>query len=448
MTDANKAVLYNPYAQGEAINLLSKLSTDAQQIFGFKVFYFVTDADKNGQDHTLNEYQLYNISCKGDIKASVDQNKFPDSQIIMNQFDLNLFESMEVHITKQQFKEVFGPQRRPSKEDFIYFCDINRMFIVDHAQQFRNFNNAAVYYKLILKKYNQKSNVQAGNKEVKNLLNQLTKNSTIDELFGIEQSQDKAAVANKDQFKTLTKDPIRLELLVTIDKELIENSSNIISKSNYDLMSVTQSTTAVTYRNLDSVLKTSGNIGYTIWFSINNYIIDEVYNFFNYYDDTNSIGFKINLSNDNISVVLNSSTYNYNLTGATYSDTIGLDENTWYCYVANIDQRNRKLEQYIYKRNVDVESDASKLNSTILREVYTNTQDIIPVEYELENINGEILGSDMKATNLRMFIDVIPQETHNKILNQNIIRDDSKYLIFADNANMRLVLPNMPLGNE
>lgn len=448
MTDANKALLYNPYAQGEAINLLSKLSTDAQQIFGFKVFYFVTDADKNGQDHTLNEYQLYNISCKGDIKASVDQNKFPDSQIIMNQFDLNLFESMEVHITKQQFKEVFGPQRRPSKEDFIYFCDINRMFIVDHAQQFRNFNNAAVYYKLILKKYNQKSNVQAGNKEVKNLLNQLTKNSTIDELFGIEQSQDKAAVANKDQFKTLTKDPIRLELLVTIDKELIENSSNIISKSNYDLMSVTQSTTAVTYRNLDSVLKTSGNIGYTIWFSINNYIIDEVYNFFNYYDDTNSIGFKINLSNDNISVVLNSSTYNYNLTGATYSDTIGLDENTWYCYVANIDQRNRKLEQYIYKRNVDVESDASKLNSTILREVYTNTQDIIPVEYELENINGEILGSDMKATNLRMFIDVIPQETHNKILNQNIIRDDSKYLIFADNANMRLVLPNMPLGNE
>jgi hypothetical protein len=58
----------------------------------------------------------------------------------MNQFDLNLFDTMEAHITKQQFKEIFGPQRRP-KEDF---CNVNRMYQVDHAQQFRSFNNAAL----------------------------------------------------------------------------------------------------------------------------------------------------------------------------------------------------------------------------------------------------------------------------------------------------------------
>ena len=203
MSDQEKANLYNPYQQNTAVNLLTKLSNDAQQVFGHKILYFVTDPDKKGQDHTLNEYQLYNVVCDGEIKISIEGNNFPDSQIVMNQFDLNLFETMEAHITKQQFKEVFGVQRRPSKEDFLYFCDVNRMYQVDHAQQFRSFNNSAVYYKLILKKYTQKANVQAGNIEIKNKLDNLTRNTTIDELMGIEQTKDKAAVANKQQFTPL-----------------------------------------------------------------------------------------------------------------------------------------------------------------------------------------------------------------------------------------------------
>lgn len=448
MTADEKAKLFNPYQQSAAVNLLNKMSNDAQQVFGFRVEYFLTDPDKKGQDSTLHEYQLFNVVCSSEIKVSVEGNNFPDSQIVMNQFDLNLFETMEVHITKENFKAVFGPHRRPSKEDFLWFCDVNRMYQVDHTQQFRGFNNTAVYYKLILKKYTQKANVQAGNQTIQDKLNQLTKNSTINELFGIENAQDKAAVANKDQFKPLTKDPIRLDYLSTIDKELIENGSTIISKSNYDLASIPYQSSAVTYKNLDPVIKVSDNIGFTIWFNLHNYVVDESYNFFNYYDETNSLGWKVNLSNDNINVTLNSTEYNFNLTGATISNTIGLEEETWYCYVLNVDQRQRKLNQYIYKRNVDDEEDAPSLTSTILRKEYENEQDMVPIEYELENIYGEILGSDMKLTNVRMFIDVIPKETHNKILNQYIIRDDSKYLVFADNATTRLYLPNIPLGNE
>jgi len=54
------------------------------------------------------------------------------------------------------------------------------------------------------------------------------------------------------------------------------------------------------------------------------------------------------------------------------------------------------------------------------------------------------LGADMKVTNIRYFADIIPETEHNKILNQYIIRDDSKYLVFADNATTRLYLPNFP----
>jgi hypothetical protein len=446
MTSQDKANLFNPYKQNTTMDLLNKLSADAEQVFGHNVIYFVTDPDKKGQDHTMHEYQLYNVVCEGDIKVSVDGNNFPDSQIVMNQFDLSLFESMTVHITKKQFKEIFGPQRRPSKEDFLYFCDVNRMFQVDHAQQFRNFNNSAVYYKLILKKYTQKANVKAGTVEIQNKLTQLTKNSTIDELFGIENNQDKAAIANKQQFTPLTKDPIRLDYKATIDKELIENSSTIISKSNYDLSSVDYRQVAIKYQNLDPILRVSDDIGYQIWFRINNYITDEVYNFMDCYDTTNSLGWKVDLSNDDINVTLNSDTYTFNLMGYTSDQNLAFEEDTWYCYVLNINQRNRKLEQFIYKRNVDDEDDAANLSSTILRKVYENKQDMTPIEYELEgNITCQILASDMSVTNIRMFMETIPADQHNKILNQYIIRDDSKYLVFADNATTRLYLPKFPL---
>lgn len=444
MTADEKARLYNPYQQNAAVNLLNKMSADAEQVFGHKVIYFVTDPDKKGQDHTMHEYQLYNVVCEAELKVSVDGNNFPDSQIVMNQFDLSLFESMNVHITKKQFKEFFGPQRRPSKEDFLYFCNLNRMFQVEHAQQFRNFNNAAVYYKLVLKKYNQKANVIAGNVEIQNKLTELTKNSTIDELFGVENDQDKAAVANKDQFKPLTREPIRLDILAEINKELIENSTTVISKSNYDLSTVEYGTPGVVYKNLDPELKVSDNIGFQIWFNLNNYIIDEVYSFFNYYDETNSIGWHSYLLNDTIHIQLNSETYHFDLSGSPVIATDALFEEVWYCYVLNIDQRQRKLEQYIYKRNVEEEEDAAKLTNTFLTNVYKNTQDIEPIFFEMEGVNPELLGSDMKVTNIRVFSDLIPETEHNKILNQYIIRDDSKYLVFADNATTRLVLPNFP----
>lgn len=444
MTQAEKDSLFNPYQQNAAMTLLNKLSDDAQQVFGHQVIYFATDPDKKGQDHTMHEYQLYNVSCQGDLKVSVEGNNFPDSQIAMNQFDLSLFEAMEVHITKEQFKQVFGPQRRPAKEDFLYFCNLNRMYSVDHAQQFRNFNNSAVYYKLHLKKYSKMANIKVESQDVKNTLDKLTKNSTIDELFGFENAQDKASVANKQQTAPLSKDPIRLEYKADIDKELIENSSTIISKSHYDLSSVEYGSLAVAYRNLDPMLRVSDNIGFMVWFSMNNYVMDESYSFFSNYDQTNSMGWKASLENDVVTVRMNGSAEAWNLYPGAGSDTIGLEEDTWYCYVLNIDQRNRKMSQYIYKRDCEEESAASSLVSTILKKVYSDSRDISTFEYVMESPQCMLLGSDMKATNIRLFSDVIPEKTHHKLLNQYILGDDSKHLVFADNATTRIFLPKFP----
>jgi hypothetical protein len=125
-------------------------------------------------------------------------------------------------------------------------------------------------------------------------------------------------------------------------------------------------------------------------------------------------------------------------------DPMALEENTWYCYLLNINQRNNYIEHYVYKRNVDYEEDSSKLSSNILRKVYYNKQNINPSEFTLDNINPKILGSDMKITNIRLFNDVIPENIHNKMLNLYIIGNDYRNLIFADNATARIYLYNMP----
>jgi hypothetical protein len=441
--------LYKPYQLPKATELLTKMTNDANQIFGHEVVYFITDPDKKGIDHTFHEFQLYNYVCEKLIKVSVENNQFPDNQITMNQFDLSLFEAFEVHVPKLFFKDQFGPEKRPSKEDFLWFCELNRMFIVEHAQQFRAFNNNAVYYKLHLKKYVQKANVIGVNQTITDKVKELTKNSTINELFGAENAQDKKSVANKEEFRPLTRDVTRVSIMAEIVKELIENSEIVISKNNYDLSSVTFSATysypAVTYRNIPNYFSPSDNLSFTCWFNLNNYTTNDQYNFLNYYDTTNQVGFKFGLSADNIRVNINQDSYDFPLMTTT-GGANGLNEETWYSYLVNIDQRNRKIEQYIYKRDIEDEDLGSTILSTKLKLVKSITATMSNFEFNIDDISANILASDMKITNIRLLTDVIPLTEHSNFLNQYHLRDDTKYLIFADNANMRLTLPYMPLS--
>jgi len=440
--------LYKPYQLPKATELLTKMTNDANQIFGHEVVYFITDPDKTGIDYSFHEYQLYNYVCEKLIKVSVENNQFPDSQIVMNQFDLSLFDAFEVHVPKLFFKEEFGPEKRPSKEDFLWYCELNRMYIVEHAQQFRSFNNNAVYYKLHLKKYVQKANVIAGNQTIAEKVQELTKNSTINELFGVENSQDKKSVANKEEFRPLTRDITRVEIIAKIVKELVENAERVISKTHYDLSSVTfsatQSNPAVVYRNMKNYFAPSDNISYMCWFNIINYTADDTYNLFNYYDDVNTLGFDINLKSDNIQLKINETSYDFSFTGTT--STYGIEEDRWYAYLVNIDQRNRNVTQYIYTRDIDDEFMGSSLNSTKLRYCYGVTSSLTNFEITIDDVTAKIMSSDMKITNIRMFSDIIPVNQHSNMLNQYHLRDDTKYLIFSDTANQRLTLPFMPLS--
>lgn len=443
MTQQEQSNLFQPYQQQVATSLLDKISNDSNQLFGHDIVYFLTDPDKNGIDYTFHEYQLYNFVAEETFKVSVEGNQFPDNNGTINQFDLALFDSFEIHVPKVTFKTAFGVEKRPSKGDFLWFCTINKMFNVEHAQPFRGFNNNAIYYKVMLKKYNYVANITGVNQTITDKLRDLTRNSTIDELFGLEQIQDKKAVANKDQFRPLTTDPIRLTTNARIVKELVENGELIVSKSHYDLSSVgfstTTTTTAVEYKNMKDYYEKGDNLGFCCWFNINNYTLNDTYRFFNYTDSQDQLGLNITMNGNKSNVRWNSATYSMDLTS-------GLQEEVWYSLLVNIDQRQRTISQYIYKRNVEEEDEASYLGSTKLKLVYSNTQTIVPQEFKLENKLAKLESCDMRITNIRLFLDVIPESQHTKLLNQYVLREDTKYLIFADNANQKLVLPNFPLN--
>jgi hypothetical protein len=155
---------------------------------------------------------------------------------------------------------------------------------------------------------------------------------------------------------------------------------------------------------------------------------------------------------------------------------VNLKTNIWYGLVIILNQRQEKISMYIYKRpgeyNIKmVNPDSYELatvlstnttgytylvnagfkpidnqeihnNSTIFEQVHSFESSISLFDYDHNN-DIEIIGSDIKYTNLRIFNDIIPFENINNILNQNIIVDENK-LILSDNANRRLYADNFP----
>ena len=79
---------------------------------------------------------------------------------------------------------------------------------------------------------------------------------------------------------------------------------------------------------------------------INNYTVNDNYYLFDYYDDTNDLGFRITINNDQIKTKYNG--VDYTLTMGSEGTSTGLNEETWYGYILNVDQRQRKISQYIY----------------------------------------------------------------------------------------------------
>lgn len=440
ISSADPNAAWNPYATEAATDLYNNLSNIVSNTFGFTVTYFPVSPDAKGIDRVFHEYQLLNVDECGDVKVLVPENQFPDNQIKFTAFNLELFETFEIHITKDAFKSIFGIQRRPTKRDFLFFPEINRMFEVEHAQANRDFLNTSTYYRVTLKKYNKKANIKMSD-SVESAVDSLTKNTTLDDLFGIEKAAENK-ITNKEQYKPLSNDVIRLNIdsNAVIYEENIYNASLIVSKTHYDFSEMTPADIAVTYTRADQVLGKASNRAIQCWFNFSALDHEDVneYVFIDNYDTTLSLGYKAWYFDKKVYFKLNAETYEL--------PVLTIEQDIWYCLLINLNQIGETLDIHVFRRftTLDVtgaETDGTELASSRLNELWHEQFAITPVEFTLEDFNTTIPASYMRLTNVRLFNEVIEDNSFTKVLNQYIIKK-SNFLIFADNANEQIQTRN------
>lgn len=484
--------LWNPYKQAPQVTqFFNFLANQTNGIFGWDVEYYKTDPDKNGIDFQLHEYGLFNVTQKDTIKIIVPENQFPDNTIQINQFDLDLFNTFEIHILKDVFKNSFGEEERPAKNDMIFFCITNRLYYIKHAQVFKDIMNAGVYYKVILQKYENKSNINFSEETIKDDIAALTENTTIDELFGWENKQDADKISNKVQMYPKSLEKIRQNITtgVSIIKESINNGEVDFIQYHYDFNKLVNKK-CVEYINGDNVLNVNENRTFISWFKFNstidentlinkkaflNYDIDKkmTYSLLNNYNEDTKLGYKYYYNNDNIYFTINNSSYNL--------EVPKLLKNVWYGVVINLNQRQNTIDIKLFGRSstilvtyfnpntferVVVDNSDKDLTESTINDGFKPVTNIEKIKDSVSNFkllfsktftNVEVksfstdnviqlIGSDISYTNLRIFNEVIEDEHINNILNQIIIKDAGN-LILADNANKIIYTKNVPNKN-
>lgn len=439
---------FNPYDQG-IIPIYNYLSNQISNIFGWEVDYYKTDPDQNGIDRVFHEYQLFNTTALQKVNVVVEGNKFPQNTILTNQFDLELFDTFQVHITRDAFKNAFGITERPAKWDYLFFCEWNRLYQVTHAVANKDFMNSSVYYIVTLKKAQDNKNVRktdpnnpitvtnsAGEvKTIEQTIQDLTTNSSLDTLFGEDVALETAKITNTPQLRTLAHDQVRREInpYVRNVETPLENGPNIISKNYYDMSNVAFSDIAVTYTNADNAMVNCDDRTFIVWFNLKTLRAGAQYNLITNQAIVNGApqGYRFNYQD-----------YRFDIEWGNQFLEIPVPQieiNVWYCMVLRMHQTVQKWKFALYRRQSDV--NPRGYTTTALKLVTQDTGDLMQITYNIGETPISIYGSEMLLTNLRIFNVLIEEASLMNVLNQYIVRD-AQYLIVADNAEPQFNLKN------
>lgn len=433
------------------IKLYNELNNYMNKANSWKVTYCLADPDGKGIDTILYEQQLHNIILMKDINIIVPDNQFPTDAPVFNGFDMDLMQTFEVHITKDTFKKAFGVEFRPGKKDILYFCDLNQLWEVNSQFPKRGFMNAETYYRVILIKYNDRKDRKFVDQGANDLIGALTKHTTLDDLFNIDNTQqlnkaakDKKAIIDNSsqQYTPTTLISVRksMDTKVIIKPEEIWNASLTVAKSVYQLpikLTDPQTTKLVEYNLIDNVNK-GDNRAISFWFKTEDYNSTYKYSILN---NTNfgGIGYYVEIFNNTLKFVFNTTVYNLQ---------IALSNDTWYCILINLNQIQQQVELAIYKRQD--ENGITLTDSKLLLVNKMIFDNVTPAEFILDanmyigkcnTFDGTGNRKKWYLTNLRIYNTVVDSKTRSKVLNENVVNDNHLTLL-VDNAEEKITLPN------
>lgn len=446
--------LWNPYDQASAAACLQEqLACAISDMFGHCVKYFKVDPQARSKDVILKEYSLYNVNDIKEIKIVVPDNEFPDNSINFNAFDMDFEPDFEVHITKEVFETVFGQNRRPQERDYLYFPLTDRMYEVNSAYLFKDFMQQGVYYKVGLRKWQDRVNVARGA-----TADQIVEDLTVDfeELLGQERDDEFIQITKPLQYNIISTggyDFIRSDKHadLAIANQDINNYFTIIAKYNYELNTVPIGELAVRYKTKVDIEATD-NRSFTSWFNIEktNYEFDASAQTTIIDGQNGTNGFSIILDTALLSAGGTGITGTTGMTldiGATsyvFNTAFPiLDPTKWYGLVVNASNTYSEVSIYIWEMKYDpvlFASDPTTAQTTDLQLVYSETQTITMGEQKPADTFYELLGGELAITNLRIFNTTIEEEKQPFILNQYVVKDNH-LSILIDNGLPRLNMP-------
>ena len=429
LVDCDSANLYNPYGLQKPAHLYQSLSKLANSVYGHDVIYYRVEPNVRSKDVILKEYSLYDVIDKATVKLMVPDNEFPTETNTFDIFGMG-FEDFEVHLLGSEFRKHFGEGKSPRSRDYLYFTFNNRMYEVNGVSLADEFNRELTYFKLMLKKYEDRTSTNKGQYEedLKDLV------VGTEELFGEEVEEEIKKVTKPQQYQSVHKranDGIRQ--FVHKDLEIkdinLKNRWTVVSRNYYDLSSVLGDefqAPAVTYET-NSNLGIDENISFTYLFRPHknwNYNNMTQYDFI---DGTNVLGNGICVKMDpkTVKVRINNEDYDF-------VHSIILDPACWYPVVINISNTYGEVSCSIYKIDEqDNYYDPHGENELI--EKYHGNLDLLKKVAFATDVNWCLRGSRTDLTNVRILKKNIEKEQHSNFLHQYVVRD-SQYSIITDNA--------------
>lgn len=415
--------LFKPYSQFKTQQTYIQLANIVKNIFGHEVNYFRTEPDTRTKDVILMEYSLHNVVDQQSLKILVPDNEFPqESTTKYDMFGME-FEDFEIHITQQEFQEVFGFGTRPRSHDYMYIPLINKMYTINSVALGDRFNEEITYWKVMLTKYQNDTSV------IKNEFETVTDDlfTDVDEVFGTEIRDDIIKTTKPEIFQTVStsyRDGIRnlTSIFLDIKDYDLRNRWTVVSKNYYDLTYVPTGATAVEYV---APSKSNGTFAYTCWFQPG-FEFTSTTDYWVFGNASINQGLKILINGQSIKIYINDQLY-------TFTTNVVFSSSRWYGMVLNSNGDFNQLSLSVYALSPTSNTGLPQSSSNNLQQVFHETRNqVYGTTWDIDT-NYILRGGPLKLTNIRLFNTPIELEQHSNILNQYVVRDN-QLAIIIDNA--------------
>jgi hypothetical protein len=424
----NKNFTFDPYNINRGIALYQDLSNMVNNVFGHMVNYFRVVPQQRAKDIVLKEYTIFEAQEEKCLKVLVPNNEFPDNKVNFNQFGIDFEQPFEIHIDRGYWEGFFGKGTMPQKRDVIYFQINNRIYEIQSSYIYRDFMQQPLYFKCMLIKYQRKADTLLPD-DTASLLDDIT--ISTEELFGEDMKNEIEKITKPQQYVTITfdSDPIREKVLrsLPINGSHLYTNWVLVSENYYAMTQPFLHYDGVSIEAVKYRVKTKQLAGesraFTCWFQphINTKTSDKTRPLLR---GINQSGFGVNVdlifsitaAPSQIVLTLNADQYVFNLQKP-------ISKHNWYALVVNWSNEFSQASVDLY-----IQQHAS---SHLLR-LSHEQKSIVPAVFDTD-MNYSLVTSALNITNIRLFKEMLEEEHHNIVLNQQVVKDSEKAIII-DNA--------------